>query len=269
VNSPVPFLSPSEAARQLGVSPKALRLYEQRVLVAPARTGAGRRAYGPGEMARAAEVVALRALGLSLAQIARVLAGDPAGLEAALATHQTALEGQLRQLAGTVEKVRNLRAGLAQGQAPAAGELVRLLEPDTELRAAFDLPWPWGGERFELPGVRPLTYIIGPLGSGKTRLAQRLVPLHSGFDRLRLGEAWDHWSDPKYDLLELSLLKSRPEHRSAYQRSLPGLAASGANRSKPLCRGTSRYPARRVLLGPGQACGWSRVGRRPSRRTRL
>lgn len=34
MNSPAPFLSPSEAARQLGVSPKALRLYEQRGLVA-------------------------------------------------------------------------------------------------------------------------------------------------------------------------------------------------------------------------------------------
>jgi len=66
----------------------------------------------------------------------------------------------------------------------------------------------------------------------------RLVPLHSGFDRLRPGEPWDHWSDPKYDLLELSLLHPRPEHRSACQRSLPDLAASGANPSKPLCRGT-------------------------------
>lgn len=36
MNSPAPFLSPSEAARQLGVSPKALRLYEQRGLVAAA-----------------------------------------------------------------------------------------------------------------------------------------------------------------------------------------------------------------------------------------
>ena len=65
-----------------------------------------------------------------------------------------------------------------------------------------------------------------------------LVPLHSGFDRLRPGEPWDHWLDPKYDLLELSLLNLRPEHRSACQRSLPDLAASGANLSKPLCRGT-------------------------------
>jgi len=65
-----------------------------------------------------------------------------------------------------------------------------------------------------------------------------LVPRHRGFDRLRPSEPWDHWSDPKYDLLELSLLNPCLEHRSACQRSLPDLAASGANLSKPLCRGT-------------------------------
>ena len=41
--------------------------------------------------------------------------------------------------------------------------------------SAFDLPWPWGGERFELRDIRALNYIIGPLGSGKTRLAKRLA----------------------------------------------------------------------------------------------
>jgi DNA-binding transcriptional MerR regulator len=166
VRSSAQFLNPSEAARRLGVSAKALRLYEQRGLVAPVRTAAGWRAYGPAEMARAAEIAALRALGLSLAQVARVLKGDPQGLEPALAAHQASLEGQIRQLAGAIEKVRGLRADLAQGQAPAAGDLTRLLGPATELRVAFELPWPWGGERFELRDVRALNYIIGPLGCG-------------------------------------------------------------------------------------------------------
>ena len=169
------FLNPSEAARQLGVSTKALRLYEQRGLVVPVRTAAGWRTYGPAEMARAAEIAALRALGLSLAQVARVLRGDPQCLELALAAHQAALEGQVHRLADTIEKVRGLRADLAQGQAPTAGELARLVRPAAEVRVAFDLPWPWGGERFELRDIRLLNYIIGPLGSGKTRLARTIA----------------------------------------------------------------------------------------------
>nr|WP_245319666.1 MerR family transcriptional regulator [Mesorhizobium temperatum] len=43
------------------MSAKALRLYEQRGLIAPIRTAAGWRAYGPVEMSRAAEIAALRA----------------------------------------------------------------------------------------------------------------------------------------------------------------------------------------------------------------
>jgi DNA-binding transcriptional MerR regulator len=175
VSSSAQFLNASEAAKRLGVSTKALRLYEERGLVSPVRTDAGWRVYGPGEMARAAEIVALRALGLSLAQVARVLWGEAQDLEPALAAHQAILEGQIRHLVGTVEKVRGLRTDLAQGQMPGAGELARLLGPAADLSVAFNLPWPWGGERFELRDIRSITYIIGPLGSGKTRLAQRLA----------------------------------------------------------------------------------------------
>ena len=175
MSSSAQFLNPSTAAQRLGVSAKALRLYEQHGLITPGRTAAGWRAYGPDEMTRAAEIVTLRALGLSLSQIARVLGDDPQGLEPALAAHQATLEGRIRQLAGAIEKVRDLRAGLAQGKLPTAGELVQLLRPTAGFSVAFDLPWPWGGERFELNDVRPLNYIIGPLGSSKTRLAKRLA----------------------------------------------------------------------------------------------
>ena len=85
-------------------------------------------------------------------------------------------------------------AGLAQGKSPTASELVRLLGPTAGFSVAFDLPWPWGGERFELSDVRPLNYIIGPLGSGKTRLAKRLAEtlpgaVFLGLDRLEHGGA--------------------------------------------------------------------------------
>jgi DNA-binding transcriptional MerR regulator len=188
------FLNSSEAASRLGVSVKALRIYEQRGLIKPIRTEAGWRAYGPGEMARAAEIASLRTLGFSLAQVARVLQGDPSGLEPALAAHQAVLDDQLRLLTGKIERVRRLRDDLARGQAPTAIELTGLTSPGTEFSVAFDLPWPWDGGRFELRQIRRLTYITGPLGSGKTRLALRLAETlpHAAFlgmDRLADGGA--------------------------------------------------------------------------------
>ena len=112
------FLNPSDAARRLGVSPKALRLYEDRGLIAPSRTEAGWRVYGPDQMSRAAEVAALRALGFSLEQVKQALRGDTRGLEPALAGHQARLEGQIGQLSALVGKVSTLREELAQGKPP-------------------------------------------------------------------------------------------------------------------------------------------------------
>src|SRR5580704_8007054 len=103
------FLSASEAAERLGVSIKALRLYELRGLVAPGRTAAGYRVYGPGEMLRASEIVALRALGLSLAQVARVLEGDRQSLESALGAHEASLERKIRDLVSSIDKIRGIR----------------------------------------------------------------------------------------------------------------------------------------------------------------
>jgi DNA-binding transcriptional MerR regulator len=228
VSSSAQFLNPSAAARRLGVSAKALRLYEQHGLITPGRTAAGWRAYGPDEMTRAAEIVTLRALGLSLSQIARVLGDDPQGLEPALAAHQATLEDRIRQLAGTIEKLRELRAGLARGKSPTAQELVRLLGPAAGFSVAFDLPWPWGGERFELRDIRPLNYIIGPLGSGKTRLAKRLAEtlpdaVFLGLDRLQHGGA-----------AARAQLDADPALQSRVDQTLAWLVEDGAAASEAL-----------------------------------
>jgi DNA-binding transcriptional MerR regulator len=175
VTASAEFLSPSEAARRLGLSVKALRVYEQRGLLAPLRSAAGWRVYGPAEMRRAGDIVALRGLGFSLAEIGRLLTGDVAVLEPALAAHQAVLESRLRDLGATVAAVRGLRDDLGRGRAPTLAEVAARLGPEPGRQVAFDLPWPWDGERFEIRDIRPLTYITGPLGSGKTRLAQRLA----------------------------------------------------------------------------------------------
>jgi DNA-binding transcriptional MerR regulator len=228
VSSSAQFLNPSEAAKRLGVSAKALRLYEARGLIAPARTAAGWRAYGPDEMARVAEIAALRELGLSLSQVARVLEGDSESLEPALAAHQAALEGRVHQLVEAVEKVRRLRVDLSSGRAPAPCELARLLRSDSNFSVVFDLPWPWGGERFELQDTRSLNYIIGPLGSGKTRLARRIAETlpgaaFLGLDRLAQGDA-----------AARALLDRDPALKARVDQTLAWLVEDGATISEAL-----------------------------------
>ncbi len=207
------FLIASQAAARLGVSAKALRIYEQHRLIAPGRTAAGWRVYGPADMARAAEVVRLRALGLDLAEVARLLAADGGDLAARLAGYEARLQRQARALAGTLDAVRRLRT--PGSAAPTV---------------SFDLPWPWGGERFELRGMAPTTYLTGPLGSGKTRLAQRIAEVAPGgafigLDRLAEGAAAARLADD----------------RALQQRVDTALAAL-------VTRGAQRSPALTALL---------------------
>jgi len=176
-------LSPAEAARTLGISAKALRLYEHRGLVAPIRSANGWRHYGPDQIAGIRQIVALRTLGLSLSQIAAVLSGKSDDLGKALAEHQTRLEGSLTGLLDAIERVRVWRNDLSEGRAPDLADLVA-----APPALSLPLPWPWNGEIFELRRLAPVTYLVGPLGSGKTRLAMALAEaLGGGFVGLDRG----------------------------------------------------------------------------------
>lgn len=218
-------LSPSQAARRLGTTVKALRLYERRGLLAPERNAAGWRVYAPADVARAAEVVSLRRLGLSLGQIARTIEGDGRDLDVGLAGHEDRLRDQARHVAEALEKVRSLRADLHRGQRPTAAELDLALA-GAPLSVGFELPWPWGGEWFELRDVGRLTFITGPLGSGKTRFSERLA--QSLPDARFLG--LDRSADPmiRQRLSEDPALAERVEH------TLTWLIEDGAERSDAL-----------------------------------
>lgn len=223
-----PFLNASEAAGRLGVSIKALRLYEQHGLVSPGRTAAGYRVYGPDDMVRAAEIVALRSLGLSLAQVERVLIGDPQSLKAALTAHETNLDNEIQALVRKLDKVRSIQTDLAHGQLPSNEEVTGLLNRSQKISAAFQLPWPWGGEWFEVRDVRPLNYIIGPLGSGKTRLAHRLAETlpnaaFLGLDRLDNGCA-----------AAKILMETDPALKSRVDQTMEWLVDEGAEKSAAL-----------------------------------
>ncbi len=73
-------LGPAETARFLGVTVKALRLYERHGLVRPVRTASEWRTYGPAELARLHQVLALKRLGLTAGRGRRV--AEPARRQA-------------------------------------------------------------------------------------------------------------------------------------------------------------------------------------------
>ncbi len=125
-------LSPAETARRFGVSIKALRLYEQRGLLTPRRTsngstGSAWRAYGPDEIARLHQILALKRLGLSLARIGELLTGCDA-LEPVLALQEQALARDGERLAHALGLIRAARAKLAASQALSIDDLATLAQ---------------------------------------------------------------------------------------------------------------------------------------------
>src|ERR1700677_1029223 len=206
--------SPAQASAALGVSAKVLRLYEQHGLLAPDRTRIGWRAYDASAMARAADIVALRGLGLSLVQVARVLDGNSRDLDAGLSAHEVRLSEQAQQIAAALERVRLLRVDLTWGRLPAPGTLAQALAHDAPLTVGFALPWPWDGEWFALHDVPRLAFITWPLGSGKTPLAQRLAAELPDAKFLGL----ERLSDPTLEdrLADDALLANRVESRLAW-----------------------------------------------------
>jgi DNA-binding transcriptional MerR regulator len=118
-------LSPTETASRFRVSIKALRLYEQRGLLTPLRSEAGWRTYGPDQIARLHQILALKRLGLPLAKIGELLAG-PDTLEPVLALQEQVLARDSEQLSRALALVRAARAKLKAGQALSIDDLATL-----------------------------------------------------------------------------------------------------------------------------------------------
>ncbi len=132
------FLSPAEAARRLGVSAKALRLYERHGLVTPLRGENRWRAYGPEQIARLHQVLALKRLGLPLARIAELLTGRLGSLDALLAFQEQTLHRESGRVAHALALVRAARAKLAHGETLSIDDLTTLTTETTMTTKATD-----------------------------------------------------------------------------------------------------------------------------------
>jgi MerR family transcriptional regulator, thiopeptide resistance regulator len=105
----------AEVVRRTGLTSRALRFYEARGLVRPLRTHSGRRLYGPGELERINQVVALKKAGLTLAQIARLTSARPLDLAQLIAAQLDAIDVQARELAEARALLLTVKSRIDQG----------------------------------------------------------------------------------------------------------------------------------------------------------
>jgi len=109
------WLTAAQCAERIGITVSALRLYEETGLIRPPRTGKNWRLYGTREIARLTEILALKRLGLSLQDIARLLAGQTTDLDRMLAMQNHALQEQLTRTQHSLAMTDALRAKMAAG----------------------------------------------------------------------------------------------------------------------------------------------------------
>ena len=120
------FFSPAETARRLKVSTKALRLYEALGLVNPVRTSTGWRTYGPDQMVRLHQVLALKSLGVPLKQVAELLGDQLADLDAVLLLQETAFRARMAGDARRLALLVAVRRRLASGETLSVDDLIHL-----------------------------------------------------------------------------------------------------------------------------------------------
>jgi DNA-binding transcriptional MerR regulator len=120
------FFSPAETARRLKVSTKALRLYERLGLVSPLRAGNGWRTYGPDQMVRLHQVLALKSLGVPLKRIGELLGAQFADLDAILQLQEAGFRARMTGDARRLELLGAVRRRLASGEALSVDDLINL-----------------------------------------------------------------------------------------------------------------------------------------------
>ena len=109
------WFGPGETARRLGVTTKALRVYEREGLVTPHRAESGWRLYGPTQIARLHQIIVLRDLGLTLRSIKRLI-GSRSRLQDVLRLQRESLESQQDRIRRAIALIETAQRRLDEGR---------------------------------------------------------------------------------------------------------------------------------------------------------
>ncbi|GAC1334775.1 MAG: hypothetical protein NVSMB26_18060 [Beijerinckiaceae bacterium] len=132
------FRTAAETARLLGLTVKALRVFERHGLVQAQRTAVGWRVYGPKELLRLQQVIWLKRLGLKLTQIGTILHDQSVDLDRLLALQEEVLLDRKSSIDQALRSVRKARAKLTLGESLSADELIALTKETAMTREVPD-----------------------------------------------------------------------------------------------------------------------------------
>jgi DNA-binding transcriptional MerR regulator len=130
------WFGPGETARRLGVTTKALRVYEREGLVVPHRAESGWRLYGPAQIARLHQIIVLRDLGLRLKSI-KTLVGSQSRLRDVLRMQRESLQSQQDKLRRAIALIEAAQRQLDEGRDLSLDELA-ILTKETVVQQSSD-----------------------------------------------------------------------------------------------------------------------------------
>ena len=116
----------AQTCYRLGISRKALRLYESLGLVRPERTQAEWRVYGPDQIARLHHVLALKRFGFPLNRVAEILNDKVPDISSLLEVHEKVVASELEVLQRAAHLLRAARAKLATQGSLSSNDLIVL-----------------------------------------------------------------------------------------------------------------------------------------------
>ncbi|EUB31860.1 MerR family transcriptional regulator [Olsenella uli] len=104
--------SVGQLARMAGVSARTLRHYEDMGLLEPTRAENGYRTYGPRDVRRLSQILAMRACSLPLTTIRRLLKDSQANLRDTLESHLKTLRAQEKSLTDAIARTETAIAAI-------------------------------------------------------------------------------------------------------------------------------------------------------------
>jgi len=123
------FMRIGELARAAGITVRALHHYDQIGLLKPTAVGeSGHRLYNERDVERLQRIVSLKALGLSLDDIASCIDGNTFNLRKTLEMHQAAIEANINNLHRVSGRLRLMLSKLNLDQDVEAEELLTFMK---------------------------------------------------------------------------------------------------------------------------------------------